>query len=375
MATLVFTSHYHHFRLHDSLVCSYCIRTSESSADSTIQRHLLNIRTIQVAPESTWLAELARWFDELRQGSYFYLQSETPAFGHSNYNHHIWTIAVEYRGSAIIYVTMLVFYALGYGTNTRLFATLGLFSYFLFIVDGPWYALFTIGMFIADLDLAWEHNPNQLHRFFKSDILQRHNWIIYVLFASALYVGCAPLVSTKEAMAFEPGWYFLSYLAPYTITNVRDFYPVYGAPICVMCIPRITWLKRMFESSFFQFLGKVSFGFYLVHGPVMWTIGDRVYAAVGRPTPVAERTAPGWTNLFPLSDAGPLGFEINSLVPHLILLPITLWLAVFVTKVVDVPSLRLSKRLFKQQSLKPSDGEMEGDLAPMLPKYTEHQIQ
>lgn len=107
----------------------------------------------------------------------------------------------------------------------------------------------------------------------------------------------------------------------------------------------------------------------------MWTIGDRIYAAVGRPTPLAQTTAPGWSNLFPLSGMGPLGLEINAIVPHLILLPVTLWLSVLVTKMVDVPSLRLSKRLFKQQALKPVEGDGDSDSAPILPKYTEHQIQ
>lgn len=127
----------------------------------------------------------------------------------------------------------------------------------------------------------------------------------------------------------------------------------------------------MFESTFFQFLGKVSFGFYLVHGPVMWTIGDRLYAAVGRPTNQAENTVPGWSNLFPISDAGPLGFEMNALAPHIILLPITLWLAVLVTKLIDVPSLKLSKAMFKQQSLKPNDWQSDSETTAMLPRYTE----
>lgn len=71
----------------------------------------------------------------------------------------------------------------------------------------------------------------------------------------------------------------------------------------------------------------------------MWTVGDRLIATVGRPRVTAEKRVPGWINLFPISDEGPLGLEINALVPQHILLPLTLWLAAVVTQLVDVPSV------------------------------------
>ena len=118
-------------------------------------------------------------------------------------------------------------------------------------------------------------------------------------------------------------------------------------------------------------IGKISFGFYLVHGPILWTIGDRLYAAVGRPRPNADETVPGWINILPISGKGPYGLEMNALVPNFMLLPLTLWLAVVVTKLVDVPSIKLSKWLFQQQSQKPRDLGADSELEEMLPQYTE----
>lgn len=182
-----------------------------------------------MTPTGTWIEEFIRWFNEFRQGSYFYLESDHPAFGRSQYNHHVWSIAVEYRGSAIIYITTLVYFALGYGINARILAGIGLFCYFAFVVDGPYYALFAIGMLLCDLDLAWEHNPEQVYRWLKSTLLQRHNWICYVLLISGLYIGCPPQVDTAEFMATEPGWVLLSYFIPYTVGNARWFFTMYGA--------------------------------------------------------------------------------------------------------------------------------------------------
>ena len=51
-----------------------------------------------------------------------------------------------------------------------------------------------------------------------------------------------------------------------------------------------------------------------------------------------------------MSNQGPLGLELNAIAPHLILLPLTLWLGAVVTKLVDLPSARLSKSLFRQRN-------------------------
>ena len=46
---------------------------------------------------------------------------------------------------------------------------------------------------------------------------------------------------------------------------------------------------------------KISFGIYLVHGPLIWTVGDRIYAAVGRPRITAPDRIPEWIDILPLS--------------------------------------------------------------------------
>ena len=68
--------------------------------------------------------------------------------------------------------------------------------------------------------------------------------------------------------------------------------------------------------------------------------------------------------------SGPFRLELNALAPQLILLPLTVWLAAMITQLVDVPSVKLSKWLFKQrkgdeQKALEADSEMEA----MLPRY------
>ena len=113
------------------------------------------IRSARTAPTETYVEEFGRWFDEFKKGSYVYLQTENPGFALNDYNHHIWSISVEYRGSAIIYITTLAYFALGFGQTARFWACLGLFFYFQYIVDGAYYALF-----LMVRDWRWQDLPS-----------------------------------------------------------------------------------------------------------------------------------------------------------------------------------------------------------------------
>lgn len=82
-----------------------------------------------------------------------------------------------------------------------------------------------------------------------------------------------------------------------------------------------------YETRFCQYLGRISYMFYLVHGPILTTLGDRLYAATGMSRDGHAIGVPAWTNRLPLPRNGPFGLEIAYLMPHFILLPFTLWVA------------------------------------------------
>ena len=102
----------------------------------------------------------------------------------------------------------------------------------------------------------------------------------------------------------------------------------------------------MVENSLLRAVGKISFALYLVHGPILWTIGDRVYAAVGRPRPNSEEFCPGWTNVWQLTDWGPFGLEINFLLANAVLFVLTVWTARIATKLFDEPGGKFARWLF-----------------------------
>ncbi|KAL9115645.1 MAG: hypothetical protein Q9227_000013 [Pyrenula ochraceoflavens] len=208
----------------------------------------------------------------------------------------------------------------------------------MYVADGWFCALFIGGMLLCDLDLLAA--KDELPQIF-STLKPYKSYIFYTLFAISNYLGGIPSHSfDMNVFRKSFGWYYLSFLKPQAVFDYKWFYLFWAATFLVASIPRIPWLKRFFEIPFNQYLARISFSLYLVHGPVLWTLGDRIYAAVGWSKESNATRIPGWINLFPLPKLGPFGLEVSFLLPQLILLPFTLWIAEISTRLIDEPSNR-----------------------------------
>lgn len=318
-------------RLYLPLICTTFVTMSSW--------HAFGIRTVP-SPRSTFREELWNWYVEFKNFSFVFRIGGEPWF---TYNYHTWSIPVEFRGSIAVYTALMAF---SRGTrNARLCCEVGLIVYFLYIVDGAFCAMFVAGMLLCDLDLLAANNS--LPRFL-SRLEPFKRPIYYILLLISIYLGGVPSQNSDVlVLRASPGWYYLSFLKPQAVFDYKWFYLFWAATLLVASIPRIPWLKGFFLTRFNQHLGRISFAFYLVHGPVLWTVGDRLYAATGWSRESHATTLPGWANRFPLPKYGPLGLELSFLAPHLIILPVTLWLAEMVTKLVDDPSVRFSQWAYR----------------------------
>ena len=302
--------------------------------------HLLRIRSgnpISHPPERTYFDELWKWYCDFKNFA-FVFQGEPK----NVYNDHLWSIPMEFRGSIVVYTSLLALSQLS--RNGRLWCEACLIYFFHYIVDGWFCALFVMGMFLCDLDLlALQDNLPRSFDVFKSC----RSWIFYVLLGASVYLAGVPSITGDLThLRRSPGWYYLSFLKPQAFFDPRWFFRFWAATFAMIAIPRIRYLKVFFETSGCQYLGRVSYGLYLVHGPILWTLGDRLYAASGRVREGHSGIVPGWINLFAMPGWGPFGLEVNFLIPHLILLPFTLWVADVVTRVFDEPSVKFSKWLY-----------------------------
>jgi peptidoglycan/LPS O-acetylase OafA/YrhL len=303
-------------------------------------RHAFGLWVASVEWQSTYRDEVWKWYSEFKNFSYVFNMGGTPWF---YYNGHVWTIPLEYKGSLIVYTTLL---ALSRSTkNARLWVQVSLIFYFLYITDGWPCALFVSGMLLCDLDILAEKNdlPRVFRRFEPYKEL-----IFYNLFFMGIYLGGVPS-HNNDLLEFQssPGWYLLSFLKPRAVYNYKAFYLFWAATFVVPSIPRIHWLKSFFETRFSQYLGRISYALYLVHGPCLWILGDRIYASVGWVRQIHLLNIPQWCNLFPLPKFGPFGMEFAFLVPNLVMLPFTFWVAEMTMKLFDEPSVRFAQWLYR----------------------------
>lgn len=302
--------------------------------------HVFGFAPSNPKPQSRYLDEVWNWYAEFKNFSFVFKTEGELWF---NYNFHAWSIPMEFRGSITIYTALLAF--ANCTRNKRLLCETGLIFYFLYVTDGWFCAMFVAGMLLCDLDLlAAEKN---LPRFF-SKFEPYKTSIFYCLFVVSIYLGGVPSNSFDlSVLRRSPGWYYLSFLKPQAVFNYKWFYLFWASTLLVGSLPRIPWIKALFETRVCQYLGHISFAFYLVHGPVLWILGDRLYAATGLLREGHSMTVHAWINRFPLPRFGPFGLELNFVIPHILLLPLTLWLAEIVTKTVDEPSVRFSQWAYK----------------------------
>ena len=301
--------------------------------------HAFGIWTLTPEHKATFRDELWNWYAEFKNFSFVFRSGGEPWL---TYNYSAWSIPVEFRGSIIVYTSLLAFSRAT--RNARLWCQVGLIFYFLYAVDGWFGAMFTAGMLLCELDILARNDEVPV---FLSRMKAWKIPLFYGLFfIAAILSGVPSHTSDTNILKEGPGWYYLSYLKPQAAFDQKWFYLFWAAVCLVSSIPRIWWLKAFFETSFNQYLGRISFAFYLVHGPVLWTLGDRLYVAVGWYREANEVNTPGWVNILPLPKAGPLGLEPSFLIPQLILLPLTLWMAELGTKLCDEPSVRFSQGVY-----------------------------
>ncbi|OJJ51722.1 hypothetical protein ASPZODRAFT_456955 [Penicilliopsis zonata CBS 506.65] len=302
--------------------------------------HLFGYRAVP-DPQGSYRDELWNWYVEFKNFTFVFRTGGEPWF---TYNFHTWSIPVEFRGSIVIYTALQAFSRCR--RNARLAGEVALIVYFLYIADGWFCALFMAGMLLCDLDLLAARDA--LPPIF-SRLQPYRDPIFYTLFGVSLYLGGVPASNFDlTTLRQSPGWYYLSFLKPQAVFDFKWFFLFWAATFLVASIPRLPWLQRFFETRFNQYLGRISYAFYLVHGPLLWTVGDRLYAAVGWEHEDSAIKLAGWFNRLPLPKRGPLGLEISFLLPQLVLLPLTLWMGDIATRLVDEPCVRFTQWLYRK---------------------------
>lgn len=201
---------------------------------------------------------------------------------HPRYDPHTFTIPMELRGSMFIYIFLLGTAALKAKWRLSLAGVLVAYS----LTMSRWdMATFLGGTTLSELDIRQESESGHGDRMFPSPSTgnrrgrqnsagrspRKDTAIRWLLIFVALY-----LLSYPDAGAeYTPGFKFLSTWVPryYIPLSGWMFYQAMGALLLLPCVMRDPFLRGLLEGPVAQHLGRISFSLYLVHGPILHSLG------------------------------------------------------------------------------------------------------
>jgi peptidoglycan/LPS O-acetylase OafA/YrhL len=283
-------------------------KTRIISADSNIHR---NVHEYHPQLLKTFNEQLFHWCSEMFN---FICVFDWAQFaGSTGYDVHLWTIPVEFRASLILFLTLLGLARLK--PWVRMSALLALML-FVLRKDRWEMLLFYMGMFLAELDLV---SPQTAAK--------PPSRVSCALWITAAFAGLF-LMSQPDAHAeVTPGWQYLSTQIPLWWSEKYRYYQTLGSMLFALSVTRLPILQDPFTSPPVQYLGRIAYALYLMHGPIMHAFGYRIQAAFWAMSGTETHTqyVTGWV-------AGAL---VNG--------PLVIWAADVFWRAVDAPSVRLAR--------------------------------
>ncbi|KAF2430113.1 hypothetical protein EJ08DRAFT_252050 [Tothia fuscella] len=275
------------------------------------------------------------------------------------YDPHLWTVPFEYRSSLILSIAILAFSRCKTVARLLLVASTIIFC-------GLWdrweLVCFLSGSLICDIDISLRTantintdneledledgeeklpeyselaltSPTRIYRFFShtrrqtSHLLRSHSkaskrWI--ALFTAGLYILSTPNLQIEDTPGYR--WLFI-YLTPHTYTDKKRFLQSLGALFTTWAVANSPLLQRPFNAAFAQYLGKISYALYIVHGPLIHIVGYSVTPNV-------------WLHV---TGMGSWGYWIGLLLSSAILGVCVAVAADLFYRVVDVRSVRVAR--------------------------------
>lgn len=229
---------------------------------------------------STWLARQSlqpvSLGSVLRDGVYGAL-----LLGHAGYDASLWTMPIEFQGSVILIFTFVACRYLfrdamrreGWCCLILILLTIAMHGSFLF--------LFGIGAVVYLSDLRGRVEP-----------LGRSLWLPGFVIVLGLVLGTVPFSAARpEAISHFVNLAPVQYSVPLRRMPPESFWHAIGAVLLLISVDANPRLRSMFSSRLFQWLGEISFPLYLVHIPLLLSVGCGSYMLMlDRQVPVLGAT-------------------------------------------------------------------------------------
>lgn len=206
--------------------------------------------------------------------------------GNGGLNGQLWTMALEFRGSCIVY---LVIAGLAFWRPLPRCLALGvLMAYWFYFGQWDTFA-FLAGLYLAELqvlsDLGTTDGEPKLLGYIRSRLGTKERAISFTAIRTWFcFVFGIWLVCLSDDGFLPPGYQFLTLFESSRWENdwaiVSKAWKTSGSALVVYAISRSAHLQRPLNSAPVQYLGKISFSLYLVHQSVYHLVRDPIRDAL-----------------------------------------------------------------------------------------------
>lgn len=263
--------------------------------------------------------------------------------GNPGLNGQLWTMPMEFRGSCVVYITVL---GLAFWRPPfRRLALLGMMAYWFYF--GLWDIFgFLAGLYLAERRVTSSDSsetgeektkllPYNIPMTFQKDHITK----LAKLRTALCFIFGIHLLCLSDDGYLPPGYQFLGLVESSRWEGdwaiISKCWKTAGAALTIYAISKSNhYLQRPLRSGPIQYLGRISFALYLVHQSVYHLIRDPVRKFLW--LLLAREPYPGTSNLV---------FGVVWFVNYGITAVVNVYLADLFTRLVDVKCVELAKRI------------------------------
>lgn len=244
---------------------------------------LRNWREFHMFQKESWWAQATDWWSQFCRQIWIF---DFDIYGGSNYyDYHLWTIAVEFRCSLVLFLCQIAFSRMYTPVRISGLCSIAWFAW----SWGRWDVfLFLVGCVLAEMDLVQvDRSPVGWHAQSKTKPLTKGIgfWSWHLAGLTSFVVGLYLMAYPENSGGKSPGYVWLHSLIPnqFDITQQSRPWPAIGGVFYVGAVNNVKLLSYMFTTPPVQYLGKISYGLYLMHGPVIHTLGYALEMSTFKP--------------------------------------------------------------------------------------------
>lgn len=251
------------------------------------------VPTRTVPQAESLLGQLRNFYDAEIQSTRpisngFYEQAD-PHVKQNPFDPNLWTLPMEFSSSMVVFLFLVASTRLH--NRVRMSLALFLIIYLQYYFDFPALHMFLSGMIICDLHFevddiisnselrsdtfitsAWTRvRGNAVCRIVAK---LKNSYMIGRIIGLTVFIFALWLLSTPE-LTYGPheSWGYMTLSSWVSPWYGDHFLSPYGAILMVLTLDHTRFLHPLFTNRFSQYMGRISYSLYMIHGPLLWSVG------------------------------------------------------------------------------------------------------